>query len=94
VLGKLMVDIGNRTLSIDNCQKADVKVMADLANKLLKEKEDHSRHFAQAQAAAVSPSDLVTSKIEALGRLAELKASGVLSDAEFDTAKSKILASF
>ena len=37
ILGKIIVDLGSRTLVIDNCQKATVKVMANIANKWIKE---------------------------------------------------------
>lgn len=37
MLGKIMVDLGSRMLVIDNCQKATVKVLANIANKWLKE---------------------------------------------------------
>ena len=37
ILGKIQVDLGGRAIIIDNCQKATVKVMADLANKWLRE---------------------------------------------------------
>lgn len=33
ILGKIQVDLGARVIVIDNCQKAHVKVVADLANK-------------------------------------------------------------
>nr|WP_321399394.1 PH domain-containing protein [uncultured Desulfobacter sp.] len=35
--GKIQVDLGARVIIIDNCQKAAVKVIADLANKWLRE---------------------------------------------------------
>lgn len=39
VLGKISIDLGSRLITIDNCSKEAVKVMADLANKWLREKE-------------------------------------------------------
>jgi hypothetical protein len=36
VLGKIQIDLGARVVVVDNCQKASVKVIADLANKWLK----------------------------------------------------------
>ena len=36
VLGKIQVDLGARVVVIDNCKKAAVKVLADLANKWLR----------------------------------------------------------
>lgn len=39
-LGKISIDLGSRLISIDNCSKDSVKVMANLANKLLKKAEN------------------------------------------------------
>lgn len=39
VFGKISIDLGSRLITIDNCTKEAVKVMADLANKWLKERE-------------------------------------------------------
>lgn len=36
ILGKIQVDLGARVVVIDNCQKAAVKVIADLSNKWLR----------------------------------------------------------
>lgn len=33
LLGKIQIDLGSRVVAIDNCQKADVKIIADLSNK-------------------------------------------------------------
>ncbi len=43
VLGKIQVDLGARVIVIDNCQKATVKVVADLANKWLRELKKNSK---------------------------------------------------
>lgn len=40
LLGKISIDLGSRLITIDNCTKESVKVMADLANKWLREKEN------------------------------------------------------
>lgn len=39
LLGKISIDLGSRLIVVDNCEKDAVKVMADLANKWLREKE-------------------------------------------------------
>lgn len=39
LLGKISIDLGSRLIVVDNCEKEAVKVMADLANKWLREKE-------------------------------------------------------
>ena len=92
VLGKIMVDIGSRTLVIDNCQKAHVKVIAELANKLLREQEEKLTAMPVAPSHAENK-ESPSSKLDMLERLGALKASGVLSSEEFDEAKRKILAS-
>lgn len=40
VLGKISIDLGSRLITVDNCPKEAVKVMADLANKWLKDLEN------------------------------------------------------
>ena len=40
LLGKISIDLGSRLIIVDNCEKNAVKVMADLANKWLREKEN------------------------------------------------------
>ncbi|KAA0133736.1 hypothetical protein FYZ48_23085 [Gimesia chilikensis] len=88
VLGKIMVDLGSRVLTIDNCQKATVKVIADLANKWLKEMSDkRNTNVTRLQA---EPEESPLDKLE---KLAKLHSMGVLSDEEFRTAKEKILSS-
>lgn len=87
-MGKIMVDLGSRIVVVDNCTKTTVKVMADLANKWLKEREEK-------KAGAVSVSSSVSGKADSLDKLeklADLKDKGVLSDEEFAEAKKKILA--
>lgn len=42
-LGKISIDLGSRSITVDNCTKESVKVMADLANKWLKDLENGVR---------------------------------------------------
>lgn len=86
ILGKIMVDLGSRVVTIDNCQKATVKVVADLANKWLKELSNNSRNTKQAQPV---PAETPLDRIE---KLANLHSKRILSDSEFEAAKQKILA--
>jgi hypothetical protein len=85
VLGKVMVDLGSRMVVIDNCQKATVAVIGDLANKLLRERENiraaPAHHLASVE-------DDPIAKLE---KLAALHASGALTDSEFSAAKGKLL---
>lgn len=83
VLGKIMVDLGARVVTIDNCQKATIAPIADLANKWL-------RHCEQRTQNSVKPApDLVMDRLE---RLAALHATGGLTAEEFTLAKRKLLA--
>lgn len=86
VFGKIMVDLGSRLLTIDQCKKATVKVMADLANKWLKElsKKKGVPTLQNQSSAAETPLD----KLE---KLAKLHSVGAISDEEFSAAKQKLL---
>lgn len=88
VLGKIIVDIGNRMVVIDNCQKATVAIISDLANKWLRELQ---RRGSMPTLAPVhqQPSER---PVEALKGLAELFAAGALTEEEFKAAKVKLLA--
>jgi hypothetical protein len=88
VLGKIMVDLGSRLLTIDNCQKATVKVIADLSNKWLKELSDKKN--TTTSGAQTSSEESPLDKLE---KLAKLHSMGALSDEEFNTAKEKVLSS-
>ena len=81
MFGKLTIDIGNRSIVVDNCNKIDVKIFAKLANNWLESREEKD------SSAKPSQSD----PIAELGRLAELKSAGVLDDDEFAAAKAKVL---
>lgn len=87
VLGKIMVDLGSRVLVIDNCQKATVSVIADLANKWLKELQKQ-----RTTAVSNANTPVEESPLDKLEKLAKLLAMGALTDEEFKAAKAKILA--
>jgi len=84
LLGKIMVDLGSRILVIDNCQKATVSVIADLANKWLKELGDKPK---------VQQPASIASSFNKLDRLEKLHSIGALSGDEFKAAKVKVLSS-
>jgi hypothetical protein len=86
VLGKIQVDIGSRVIVIDNCQKATVSVIADLANKWLKELQQ-KRNLQKGNIEATEESSL-----DKLEKLAKLLSIGALTEEEFKMAKMKILA--
>ena len=88
LLGKIMVDLGSRVLTIDNCQKATVSVMATLANRWLQELNTRRQSSSPGvEAQQESPLDKLT-------KLANLRAMGALTDEEFNTVKAKIIAQF
>lgn len=86
MLGKIIVDLSARVLTIDNCQKKDVAAMAEIANKLLKEREGKAAMAQTAQ--VVAPVDFA----EQIAKLASLRDTGILTDDEFTEAKRKIIA--
>lgn len=90
VLGKIIVDIGNRMVVIDNCQKATVAIISDLANKWLRELQ--RRGSMPVHAPTPTRQQPGERPIEALKGLAELFASGALTEDEFKAAKAKLLA--
>ena len=51
ILGKIQVDLGARVIVIENCQKAHVKVVADLANKWIRVLEKQRKNQASASVA-------------------------------------------
>ncbi len=81
MFGKLTIDIGNRSILVDNSNKKDVKVFAELANDWLEFRAD--------QSAPNQPS--TSDPISELARLADMKSAGILDDDEFAVAKAKIL---
>lgn len=88
MLGKISVDLGSRMLVIDNCHKSTVKVMANLANKWIKELSDKKNI---ASTALLSSSE--TPLLDLLERLEKFLTIGALSDQEFNDAKVRLLSS-
>jgi len=86
MLGKIMVDLGSRMLVIDNCQKKTVSIIAELANKWLKELSKNKNSPPISASTAVEETQL-----DKLEKLANLHSMGALSDDEFKIAKEKIL---
>lgn len=85
VLGKIMIDIGNRMITIDNCQKDAVSVISYIANKWFKELQ--KQKFVQNNS-ATSATGAALDKLE---KLTELYSKGALTEEEFKAAKGKIL---
>lgn len=85
LLGKIMVDLSARVITIDNCQKKDVAAMAEIANRLLKDQAGKASSGQGAPAAAVDFA-------EQIAKLATLRDSGVLTEEEFAEAKRKVIA--
>lgn len=91
VLGKINIDTGGRSTLIDNCEKATVKILGDLSNEWLQVLEE--RNSAPRAVESTAPSDAGESGLDKLKKLGELKALGLVSEDEFNTAKAKVLAS-
>lgn len=82
LLGEIHVWDGSSKMVIKNIQKASVKPFAESINKAI----DLYRNRAQ------SGSNSSFNIADELKKLAELKAQGILSEAEFDIQKKKLLA--
>ena len=86
VLGKIQVDLGARTVVIDNCRKATVSVIADLANKWLRTLQNSNANQSNSSGDTTN-----NSQLDELEKLANLHSIGALTDDEFSAAKAKIL---
>jgi hypothetical protein len=88
MFGKVTIDLGSRTIIIDNCMKGSVEIMASLANKLLKEMRPGINVSSSVERIA-SPVNALE-RLETLHKLHKLK---VVSDDEYNSARIKIIAS-
>ncbi|NCB09424.1 MAG: hypothetical protein EOM73_14830, partial [Bacteroidia bacterium] len=93
ILGKIIIDLGSRLVTVDQVGKDDVKVMAGAANRwydtLSRAKKRQHETIISAAAAMVSPG--TPSITDELQKLADLRAAGVLSEEEFTAAKQRLL---
>ena len=80
--GQITVDIGAGLIVIDNCEKPHVKVFAELANQLIRQKEEGETLLS---GASVSIADEIS-------KLNDLHIKGVLTADEFSKAKEKLIA--
>ena len=85
VLGKVSIDIGNRTIVIDNCVKESVSVMATLANKLLKE----ARTTKKIEATLLTPQSM--SPLDRLEAISKLHKFAVINDVEYKQAVERVV---
>ena len=83
---KLSIDLGARVITIEYCIQGTAKIVANIANKWLKELADKKATQIQ------TPSSTETT-LDKLEKLAKLHQMGALSDEEFNTEKQKLLAS-
>lgn len=88
MFGKISIDIGNRSIVIDNCDKNHVKTFSRIAN-------DWLEHLAgRVETDSIKPrKDAMPDRdpINEIKRLSELKDSGILSEEEFARAKASLL---
>ena len=87
ILGKINIDTGGRSTCVDNCEKKSVKALGDLANDWLQVLEERKSTPIKPEATTGE------SGLDKLKKLGELKALGLVSEQEFNEAKTKILAS-
>lgn len=81
MFGKVTIDIGARLIVINNCEKSHVKVFADLANQLIRQKEDE----------VAKPATPDVSVADEISKLNDLYTKGVLTADEFSNAKGKLI---
>jgi len=86
MFGKITVDLGSRILEIDNCDKSTVKVMANLANKWVKELEEKNNN-------GIGQVISQTPLLDLFERLNKLASLGALTDTEFNESKNRLLSS-
>lgn len=87
IFGKITIDLGSRTVVVDNIIKTAVTIIATLSNKWL------SVSQGKRKPKIPSTGKAVISPIDELKKLADLHAVGALTDNEFTAAKAKILSS-
>lgn len=88
MFGKVTIDIGNRSIMIENCDKEHVKAFSSIANDWLE------YIGGRVVGESTRPRDYPVSDrdpIEEIRRLAELKDAGILSEEEFGRAKAALL---
>jgi len=88
MFGKVMIDLGSRVITIDNCVKSTVAAVSSLA---IKWQRALSERKAPQRSEPPPPSSAIGDPIERLERLAKLYESGALSKEEFYAAKSKLI---
>jgi len=88
LLGKIIIDLGARLLTIDNTDKQHARVFASMANKMIETRENVQAAPQQVVVQTPTPED---NPIEKLKELGALKEAGILTEEEFDTAKQAIL---
>ena len=87
LFGKIIIDIANRSIVIDNCNKQDVKIMAERANTWYSVMKKYERDIADKKAEPASQISIP----DEIRKLGELKAEGLLTEEEFQTAKEELL---
>ena len=88
MFGKITIDIGNRSVAIDNCDKEHVKAFSRIANDWLESMARRVETVDSDPKSATLSSNLVGD----IQRLAELKSSGMLTEEEFSAAKAALIA--
>lgn len=87
LFGKVVVDIGARTVVIDNCIKETVKTIANLCNKWIAVSQKNR------ETVPACDTNKSASFVDEMKNLVDLHSAGVLTDEEFALAKTKLLVS-
>ena len=92
-LGKITIDLGSRLIVVDNCTNEALTAFVTLSNKWLSTLEK-CKNERMSEPVAIPVSNVPFSPADELKKFAELRAAGILSEEEFETAKAKILRMF
>ena len=79
--GKVTIDTSSKSILISRCEREDVKVFADIANQLIRNKDDE-------RDTTLSKGISVADEIE---KLSDLHKKRILTDKEFSEAKAKLI---
>ena len=91
-MARTAVIAGTATAVSGGVQKRQAEKANQQADQAQQEQWDQQQQWAAQQQAAAAPA-AEESMVDQLTKLADLKAQGILSEAEFEAAKAKVLAS-
>jgi len=88
LLGKISIDLGSRMITIDNCDKKTVPIFVELSNKWLNELEENKK-----SSLSRDESTTVFTPLDKLEQLWKMNSFGALNDDEYEMAKTRLISS-